>query len=250
MTEPKHKQPPYKVGELAALAGISVRALHHYEAIGLLVPSARSHAAHRLYSRSDVARLTRIVALTRLGFSLDQVRAALDDESWTPSRLIETHLERSRELLDEQRDLCARLEHLRDVLRAGNDDVLTLFETMEAMTMIEKYYTKEQLAQLEERRQAIGDEAIAAVQREWTALFEAFDTERKRGTPPDAPAVQALARRSAELVAMFTGGDPGIEASLSRMYTEEPVEKIHPGFDPAIFLYMKQAMEALAASTS
>ena len=79
----------YKVGELAQLAGVSVRTLHHYEAIGLLVPSSRTQAAHRLYTRSDVERLMRITALTGLGFSLEQVRTALDDESWTPSRLIE-----------------------------------------------------------------------------------------------------------------------------------------------------------------
>src|SRR5687768_4346701 len=127
---PGPEVPPYKVGELARLAGVSVRALHHYEAIGLLVPSARTASDHRLYARSDVARLAKITALTALGFTLDEVRAALDDEAWTPSRLIEAHLARAREQLAEQVELCARLEHLHATLRAGRDDVDTLFETM------------------------------------------------------------------------------------------------------------------------
>jgi len=238
-------RPLYKVGELARLAGVSVRTLHHYEAIGLLVPSSRTASSHRLYARSDVERLTRITALTGLGFSLEQVRTALDDESWTPSRLVEAHLHRSRELLDEQAGLVARLEHLHATLLAGNDEIQTLFDTMETMAMIEKYYTKEQLAQLEQRRQQIGDEAIRKVELEWQDLFAAIKAEMDAGAPPDAPAVQKYARRAAELIGMFTGGDPGIEASLARMYTQEPVEKIHPGFDPALFAYLQKAMAAL-----
>jgi MerR family transcriptional regulator, thiopeptide resistance regulator len=235
----------YKVGELAQLAGVSVRTLHHYEAIGLLAPSARTASGHRLYSRDDVERLTRITALAALGFSLEQVRTALDDPSWTPSRLIEAHLERARELLAEQSSLCARLEHLRDALRTGTDDPTTLFQTMEVMTMIEKYYTPEQLAQLEERRKELGDEAIQKVQEEWAQLFATARAELDKGTPPDAPAVQALARRSSELVTMFTGGDPGIAASLGRMYAENPPDRIHPGFDPEVFAYLQRARESL-----
>ena len=238
--------PLLKVGELAQHAGVSVRTLHHYEAIGLLVPSSRTASAHRLYSRSDVERLTRITMLTSLGFSLDQVKVALDDESWTPSRLIETHLARSRELLEEQAAVCARLEAMRDAIAAGRDDIEALFETMEVIAMIEKYYTKEQLAQLETRRQAMGDDAIKAVEQEWTDLFAQVKAELDKGTPPDAPGVQALARRSSELIRLFTGGDPGIESSLSRMYTENPVDKIHPGFDPAIFAYLQKALASLA----
>jgi DNA-binding transcriptional MerR regulator len=242
---PVPQPPPYKVGELAKLAGVSVRTLHHYEAVGLLVPSTRTPSAHRLYARSDVERLARITALTALGFSLEQVRTALDDESWTPSRLIDAHLARAKEQLAEQAELCARLEHLRATLRDGRDDVDTLFATMEVMTMIEKYYTREQLAQLEARRQAFGDDRIQEVQREWQELFAKAKAAMDAGTPPDDPAVQALARRSAELVELFTGGDPGIRASLDRMYAEQPVDKIHPGFDPAIFAYLREASDSL-----
>lgn len=239
------RKEPYKVGELADLAGVSVRTLHHYEAIGLLVPSSRTPSSHRLYSHSDVARLTRITALTALGFSLEQVRTALDDESWTPSRLVEAHLERSKELLEEQAALCARLEHLRDVLKSGRDELDTLFETMEVLKMVEQYYTKEQLAQLAQRRRAFGDDAIEAVETEWSELFAQLKAHMDAGTPPDAPEVQALARRSQELVQMFTGGDPQIEASLSKLYRENPVDKIHPGFDPAIFAYLQHATAGL-----
>jgi DNA-binding transcriptional MerR regulator len=65
----------WKVGALAKAAGLTVRALHYYDQIGLLTPSRRTAADHRLYDGGDVARLYRISLLRRLGFPLEQVRA-------------------------------------------------------------------------------------------------------------------------------------------------------------------------------
>jgi DNA-binding transcriptional MerR regulator len=249
MTRRDPSGPPYKVGELAHRAGVSVRALHHYEAIGLLVPSARTPSGHRLYARSDVERLARITALTALGFGLDQVRACLADEAWSPLRLIEAHLERVREALDEQRALCGRLERLREGLVAGRDDATHFIETVEVMTMIERYYTPEQLDALARRKDELGEDAIRQVENDWAALFADVKAEMARGTAPGDPAAQALARRWSALqqatVAGFTGGDPGIKASLDTLYAEQPVDRIHPSFDPAIVGFMKQACDLL-----
>ncbi len=115
--------------------------------------------------------------------------------------------------------------------------------------MIERYYTQEQLDALARRREEIGEEAIKDVEDRWQSLFAEVKAELDRGTPPEAPAAQALARRWQELtretVAGFTGGDPGIAASLDRLYAEEPVHQIHPSFDPAVFAYMKKACDLL-----
>ena len=66
----------WKVGELARRTGVSVRALHHYEEIGLLVPSWRTESGHRLYSEPDIIRLTQIVSLRQIGLSLKRSRSA------------------------------------------------------------------------------------------------------------------------------------------------------------------------------
>jgi len=233
--------PPYKVGELAQLAGVSVRTLHHYEAIGLLVPSARTQAEHRLYARADVDRLLRITALTSLGFTLDQVRAMLDDTSSAPAELVAQHLQRAREVAAEHAQVIARLEQLHVRLQHGPDDLDTLFDTMEAMKVIETYYTKEQLEQLAKRREELGDDAIQNVQDEWQQLFAKIKDLIARDMPPECDEAQAIAKRADELVAMFTGGDPAIAASLNKMYAEKPVQQIHPSFDPEIFAYLGKA---------
>jgi len=69
----------YPVGEVARAAGVTVRALHHYEEIGLLVPSARTISGYRLYGQADLERLQQILFYRELGFSLASIAALLDD---------------------------------------------------------------------------------------------------------------------------------------------------------------------------
>ncbi len=67
----------WKVGELARSTGLTVRTLHHYDQVGLVQPSGRTVAGHRLYDAGDVQRLYQVVALRALGLSLEAVRAVL-----------------------------------------------------------------------------------------------------------------------------------------------------------------------------
>ncbi|MGB8943814.1 MAG: MerR family transcriptional regulator [Streptomyces sp.] len=85
----------YSVGQVAGFAGVTVRTLHHYDEIGLLVPSERSHAGHRRYCDDDLDRLQQILFYRELGFPLDEVAALLDDPGTDP----QVHLRRRHELL-------------------------------------------------------------------------------------------------------------------------------------------------------
>src|SRR5262245_65668702 len=71
----------YRIQEFARLAGVTVRALHHYDRLGLLKPSGRSEAGYRLYRDCDVARLEQIVVLKFLGLPLKQIGRLLKRES-------------------------------------------------------------------------------------------------------------------------------------------------------------------------
>ena len=66
---------------VARRTGISVRALHHYEATGLLTPAQRSDAGYRLYGEAELKRLQHIVSLKALGFSLGEIHACLDADA-------------------------------------------------------------------------------------------------------------------------------------------------------------------------
>lgn len=219
----------WKVGELAARTGISVRTLHHYDAIGLLIPSGRSGSVHgsghRLYTESDLSRLHQILCLKQLGFSLEQVRDFLNREDYDPQQVLRLHLEQVRQQIQELTELGTRLEGLALLLdRTDAVSPETLLESMEVMTMIDKYYTSEQLNQLKARKEQVGEDRIREVEAEWPGLIAEVQAAMAAGTDPTDQAVQQLARRWFALVREFTGGDPGITRSLNTMYqTEEKV---------------------------
>ena len=87
----------YTVGQLAALAHVTVRALHHYDEIGLLTPTERTEAGYRRYSERDVERLQQLLFYRELGFPLDRIAALLDGETDAAA-----HLRTQRRLLTER----------------------------------------------------------------------------------------------------------------------------------------------------
>jgi MerR family transcriptional regulator, thiopeptide resistance regulator len=212
----------WKVGELAKRTGISVRTLHHYDELGLLSPARRDGTRYRLYSEGDLARLQQILSLRQLGFRLEEIRQCLASPDFSPLRVVEMHLARLREQIGAQQRLQARLEALAEQMRSAETVSADEFiQTVEMMTMFEKYYTPEQLQELEERRLAVGEERMRQSQQDWAELMAEVRTEMERGTDPKDERVRKLAERWTGLVREFTGGNPGIEQSLKRMYQQE-----------------------------
>jgi DNA-binding transcriptional MerR regulator len=237
----------WKVGELARRTGVSVRTLHYYDEIGLLTPSQHTESGHRLYTVGDVARLQQIRSLQQLGFRLEEIRACLTRSDFALLEVLERHLAQLREQMAAQQRLYQRLEALAASLRqTGEAPVEALLQTLEEMSMFEKYYTPEQMEYLKQRREQLGDEAIQAVEKEWPELIARVKAEMDAGTDPADPKVQVLAQRWRELVESFTGGDPGIRQSLRTMYEQEPT--VH-GMDTAPMRAMMEYInKALAAA--
>ena len=239
-----------KIGALAHRAGVTVRTLHHYDRIGLVVPSMRTGAGHRLYGERDIRRLAAVVMLRGMGLSLDEIKTALAQRKQGSLRelmtrraaLLATQIEQSRQAHE-------RLEGLIRLMKStGKVSAEDCLELLEMMTMMENYYTPEQLEQLKKRREAIGPEGMAAAEKEWPELMAKMKAEMDAGTDPSDPRVQALAKRWKELVEAFTGGDPGISKALGKLWKEKGPEmagKMNMQFDPRLFEYVRKAQENL-----
>jgi DNA-binding transcriptional MerR regulator len=211
-----------KVGDLARRTGLTVRTLHHYDAIGLLKPSLHTEAGYRLYTAGDVARLQQVLSLRQLGFSLEEVRDCLDRPGFSPPEVIGLHLARLREQIERQRKLCERLEALAAHLRAAGEVSADEFlRTIEEMTMIEKYFTPEQLTLIREGREQAGEEALRQKQEEWAELIALLRAEMDKGTDPADAKVQDLAKRWVGLLNWTTGGDPAMRQALKRLWEEQ-----------------------------
>jgi len=237
----------YTVSQIARRTGITVRTLHHYEAEGLLAPARRSDKGYRLYGREELTKLQHIVSLKALGLPLAEIRACLDADAPSLAEALVRQVDRLREGIVRQQNLLSRLEHIARRAASGEAiDAETLLSSIEASTIMEKYFTPEQMQEIKRRGEELGPERIQAVEAEWPSVIAGMQTAMQLAKDPASVEVQALARRWRALVREFTGGNAGVQTSLNTMYRENPEQmRERTGIDPALMAYAGRALATL-----
>ena len=181
---------------------------------------------------------------------MEQVAEALHSPKYSPLatiRALRAELEQQR---DQVAELDRRLAEVERILAAG-EEVWTarLIQAIEDMQMFEKYYSKDQLTELEKRGERLGGKTIDDVSREWMELIPSVSAAMDAGINPKDPNVVALAKRWMELVNMFTGGDPNLEISSRNLWRSEGKTKVRsmigmPDLDmPKLMEYVKRAVD-------
>lgn len=125
-----------RVGEVAAATGLTVRTLHHYEQIGLVVPTGRTGVGHRIYGPEALQRLYRVSMLRSLGLSLAQVRESLDADPAQLRAVLARHVAMVDGRMAQAQRLRARLTGLVDRLdgeEAPTPDLLAIVEDTVAL---------------------------------------------------------------------------------------------------------------------
>lgn len=217
----------YRIQEFAALAGVTVRTLHHYDRLGLLKPSARSAGGYRLYRDCDLARLEQIVVLKFLGLPLKQIGRLLRRESGLRDAL----RAQQRVLAEKRRRLGAAIDAIAEAERRlsthGEPD-WTLFKTIVREIEMQsdpewtkQYYSPEAQARIESRKALWSPELQAEVSLKWSELLVDVEKALADGEDPAGPRAQALAARWRRLVEGFTGGDPEIQKGLNKMWADQ-----------------------------
>ena len=212
--------------EFAELTGVTVRALHHYDRLGLLKPGRYSRAGYRLYRITDVARLEQIVALKFIGFSLKEIKNILSHGSTD----LATALRRQREAMTEKRerlDLAIQaIQRAEYVAKADQSDAELLVKIIEVIKMqadmnwTKKYYSDEAQKEIQKRAATIPKEVIEQAQRDWSILIREVEAAAASRMDPAGDEAQALARRWSELLRGFTGGNPEIQKGLNKVYAD------------------------------
>ncbi len=181
----------YRVHQFAELAGVTVKALRHYDRIGLLRPR-RSEAGYRLYQLDDLTRLQQIVALKSLGLPLKDIRTLLDRD---PLPLVAT-FRQQRQVLEEKRRLLDRaIQALSDAeaaLESGATSTTAVLQgvirvmEMQDVDVMRKYYSEEAWDEWKHHYENWPPE-------EWRSLYQ--DIAAAIGSDPAGPVAQSLADR-------------------------------------------------------
>jgi DNA-binding transcriptional MerR regulator len=242
----------YQAHEFARRAGVTVRALHHYDRLGLLKPSGRTDAGYRLYTNGDFVRLEQIVALKFIGFPLSKIRDLLHRNDGDRRELdLSEMLRQQRQIIAGKRDHLERavraIERAEQVVASGQESdwepfrkIIEVIQMHTRKDWMKKYYTEEQLAGLRKRW---SPEVQAESERRWAALARDAEDAIARGEDPSGEAGQALAARRRELLRQFTGGDPEMEKNLQKLYADRSnwPESFKKPFSDAVDRFLCQA---------
>jgi DNA-binding transcriptional MerR regulator len=244
------------VGQVARLAGITVRTLHHYDESGLLHPSERTRAGYRRYTDADLIRLQQILLYRELGFPLDEIAVILDD----PGTDELTQLRRQHELL------VRKTERLREVITAVERaiEARTRGITLTPEERLEVFggFSPEDPEAEVERRWGAGDAYAESRRRvasytkaDWLELraeAEAIGTDLaaacKAGLAPDSEHVMDLAERHrGHISRWYYTCSHEMHRGLGEMYVSDPrFRAVHESITPGLAAFLRAAIVANA----
>ncbi|MFC0597688.1 MerR family transcriptional regulator [Streptomyces palmae] len=246
----------YSVGQVAGFAGVTVRTLHHYDEVGLLHPSSRSHAGHRRYDDADLDRLQQILYYRELGFPLDQVAVLLDGPATDPRE----HLRRQHELLTariaELTRMAAAVERAMEARKMGinltPEEKFEVFgdrDPEEYAAESERRWGGTHSYQESQRRIAgYGKEDWRRMRDEITAWGARYRALMEAGGAPGSEAAMELAEAHRQHISRwFFDCHRKIHEGLAEMYVTDPrfrayYQSIHPGLPE----HLREAIRANA----
>ena len=245
----------YTIKKLAMMAQVSVRTLHHYDAIGLVVPGSRSASGYRLYEEAELLRLQQVLFYRELEMSLDEIGRVLDQPGYDPITALETQ----RCLLAARAERIARLQDTvdRTIGRLKGETMLSDEELYEGFDMSEvegikaeakeRWGSTEAYAQSQKRVARMSKADLAKVRAEIAAVDEAAAEAMRRGEGPGSKATQAVMARKFESLRAFYEPTPEMFAGLGRMYAEdERFRKHYEDIAAGLAEYLAKAMAAFA----
>jgi MerR family transcriptional regulator, thiopeptide resistance regulator len=246
----------YAVGEVAHLAGTTVRTLHHYDRIGLLVPSERGDNGYRRYLPADLERLQAILFYRELEFGLDDIAALLDGDDGPLD-----HLRRQHALLLDRRArldrLVRTLETTMDARRSGVN--LTPEETLEvfgdfdpaehAAEAEERWGHTDAWKQSQARHRSYAKADYQRMKAAADDLNARFVAAMSAGAPPDGDTAMDLAEEARQqIVDWHYDLTHAGHRSLAAMYTADPrFTATYETIAPGLAVYVHDAIVANAA---
>ncbi len=226
----------YLVSDVAEIAGVSVRTLHHYDEIELLVPRGRTEAGYRLYDDEDLLRLQQILLGRELGLTLEEIRRSLDEPSF----------DRRRALIAQRAELEKRAQHTQAmlgaidaaiaVIDAATDPALTRAAEVDMTHLFEGFDPSKYETEVEQRwgHTAAFKEsqrrAASYTQADWERLkaeqnklyADAFSALQAGKSPDDPQAMDMAERHRQSIERWFYPCSFEMHRGLAALYEQDP----------------------------
>lgn len=240
------EQPRWTVGEVAALTGVSVRLLHHYDAIGLLRPAERSDGNYRLYTLDDLTRLRRVLTWRALGVPLAQVAGVLDAPPDLEREALHAHAARLRDDLRRTRHTLRQVQVRLDALNGraeessmNNEDIRAAFGGFDPAPY--EAEVKERWGDTDAYRQSAARTARYTradwerIRAEMDAITADYVALMAAGVPATDPRAQGVAaRHRAHISGAYYDASPPLMRGLAQMWVADDrfrssIDRARPG---------------------
>lgn len=222
------------VTEVADLTGVTVRTLHHYDAIGLLVPRARSDAEYRLYDAADIARLREILVWRRLDVPLARIAQLLDDPSTDRAEVLRAQRALVATRQQELAALAAAIDHALE--RETSQEATTMANDQEIIDALDGFDPRDHEDEARERWGATdayresarrttqyGPEAWRRIKAEGDAIHERLAALWQQGAAADGDdALEQAEAFRAHISRWFYECSPQMLRGLGEMYVADP----------------------------
>lgn len=246
------------VGEVAERFGITVRTLHHYDDIGLLIPSRRGASGYRVYTSTDLTRLSQIIVYRRLELSLTEI-AGLLDEGDAVSHLIRQR-DRIMSRLDEMKGLVEAIDQALEKAMTNapmtDDDMRELFGASFDDYQAEaeqKWGETAEWKESQRRTKSYGRDEWIRIKAEGEAVEKALSDAFRAGLPADSPeAMDAAEQHRLHVNRWFYDCLPAFHRNLGDQYVSDPryVATYDESFGlPGLAAYCREAIHANADRT-
>lgn len=239
----------YTISELAQLAGVSVRTLHHYDHIGLLQPAGRSQGGYRLYQHAQLYQLQQILLFKELDFTLPQIRQMLSD----PDFDLRTSLRQQQQWICERQQQLTQLQQTltRTLASLEHDEMTTkteLFNGFSDKALREEAVARwgDEASQSHQRWDAKSTPDQQALQAQGATLAQQFAALRH--LPADAPEVQQLAKAQHQWLNAFSPCPAARLPMLGEMYVhDERFKAFYDRFGVSTAEFVRDALVVYAA---
>ena len=236
------------VGAVATLTGVSVRTLHHYDHIGLVVPSVRTPAGYRGYTDADIERLHLVLVYRAAGLPLDEIRTLLDDAD---ADVVE-HLQRQHALLSEQadrlQDTIKAVEELMNAHRKGiqlsaeeQAEIFgtTAFSEEYAAEAEQRWGDTDAWKQSQQRTARFTKADWVRIKADGDALLDALAEAKRAGVAPGSPQGNELAARHRASIEQFYDCDDEMQRCLVEMYlADERFTRYYDDVEPGLAQFL------------
>ena len=230
-----------KVGQLAKQVSLSVRTLHHYDEIGLLSPSVRTPAGHRVYNSKDIALLHRIQALKQLGLSLQKIAEIIQKNSQSLPDIIAQQISAIDREMAQAAQLKNKLVRLKAGLQAGHEpDMASWLDTLALMNVYERYLTPDEIEELNSHALAVKYE----IDHDWPEMVKKLQAMMDQKTPPDHSEAKAFVILWTEMLERLVGHNPHLLLKVNAM-SQEMEMQLQRGISPTMAKYLGDVMGAI-----